>query len=80
VFTEDGIDAIIASWEALDNVDGISDDPATLEPPRKHHSDSTYGRWCCELLTCLQSSARVFARHEFFYSDIDKAWYVSILQ
>jgi len=75
VFTEERIDAIITSWEALDNANRLSNEIATLEPPRECHSDDTYGKWCSGLLHCLQSSARIFARHEFFYSDVDRAWF-----
>ena len=76
-FTEERIDAIITSWEALDNANGLSNEMATLEPPRECHSDEMYGKLCHGLLNCLQSSARIFARHEFFYSDVDRAWYVN---
>ena len=49
-------------------------EPPTMEPPRKRHSNYTYGRLCKNIITCLQGKGRIFARHEFFYSDIDKAW------
>ena len=74
VFTEENIDAIITSWEALDKAKGAPDQPMTLEPPRKRHPNEIYGKWCCSLVNCLQGSGRVFARHEFFYGDIDRAW------
>jgi len=74
-FSSEAIDATLSSWEALNNIDGVSDQQISLEPPRTRLHDSNYGSCCSELINCLQSSARVFARHEFFYSDIDKAWF-----
>ena len=74
VYTQDNVDAIITSWEALDKFKEASEHPMTLEPPRKSHADKVYGKWCTTLTHCLQGSGRVFACHEFFYSDIDRAW------
>ena len=70
-----GIDASMVSWESINqSAEEDSNQSPTMEPPRKRHSSSTYGRWCSQLLNCLQGRGRIFARHEFFYSDIDKAW------
>ena len=46
-----------------------------LEPARVKHDHEKYGQWCSKLISCLQGSGRMMARHEFFYSDIDKAWF-----
>ena len=74
IFTEENMDAIIASWEALDKARRKSEQPLTIEPVRKRHSNRVYGKWCNKLMMSLRSSGRIFARHEFFYSDIDRAW------
>jgi len=47
---------------------------SAVEPPRRCHSNLTYGTWCNRLINVLQGSGRIFARYEFFYSDIDRAW------
>jgi len=70
-----GIDTALLSWEQARSSAMIHTQPATLEPPRKRYSDSTYGLWCSRLINCLQGNGREMARHEFFYSDIDKAWF-----
>lgn len=45
-----------------------------LDPLRGRHSDDVYASWCHKLINCLSGSARSWATHEFFYSDIDRAW------
>lgn len=45
-----------------------------LEPIRTRHEDSVYGNFSCNLLNSLKGKSRLFARYEFFYSDIDKSW------
>ncbi len=70
-----GIDTSMVIWEAM-NQDGDPSQAPTMEPPRKRHSNYTYGHLCSRLLNSLQSKGRVFAGHEFFYGDIDKAWWV----
>jgi len=70
-----GIDTALLSWEQARSSDVIHTKPAALEPPRKRYSDSTYGLWCSRLINCLQGNGREMARHEFFYSDVDKAWF-----
>jgi len=45
------------------------------DPPRRRHSDQQYAQFCGRLMNCLQGPARLFATCEFFYSDIDRAWY-----
>lgn len=42
--------------------------------PQRRHKDSNYSNWCRQLLHCLSGSGRSNAQHEFFYSDIDRAW------
>lgn len=70
-----GIDATLISWDKLNRTAKHDPDKKlTLEPPRNRHSNVTYGHLCNSLMNCLRSKGRVFARHEFFYSDIDKAW------
>jgi hypothetical protein len=70
-----GIDASMVSWESMNKLaEEDPNQPPTMEPSRKRHSSNTYGNWCSRLVNCLQGKGRIFARHEFFYSDIDKAW------
>lgn len=64
------------TWEAI-NSDFLSDIPSiapTALPPKSRHDDGTYSRWCSTMLNALSGSARCFASHEFFYSDIDRGW------
>ena len=56
------------------NQDHLPKQPSSLEVPRRRHKDSTYARWCNELLHCLSSSGRNMALHEWFYCDIDREW------
>ena len=52
----------------------IPKQPSSLEVPRHRHKDSTYARWCNQLLNCLSSSGRNMALHEWFYCDVDRGW------
>lgn len=64
------------TWEAI-NSDFLSDIPSvapTALPPKSRHDNSIYSRWCSTMLNALSGSARCFASHEFFYSDIDRGW------
>jgi hypothetical protein len=64
------------TWEAI-NSDCFADIPSitpTTLPPKSRHADSIYSRWCSTILNALLRSARCFASHEFFYSDIDRGW------
>jgi len=64
------------TWEAIDS-DTLADIPSitpTALPPKSRHNDSIYSRWCSTILNALSGSARCFASHEFFYSDIDRGW------
>lgn len=45
------------------------------DPPRRRHNDRQYAEFCARLMKCLQGQARLFATCEFFYSDLDRAWY-----
>jgi hypothetical protein len=47
-----------------------------FDPPRVRHTDVQYATFCCRLMNALQGEARLFATCEFFYSDIDRQWYV----
>jgi hypothetical protein len=70
-----GVDSSMYPWDVVHKATEQSpSETPTMEPPRQRHSNSTYGRLCNQLLNCLQGKGRVFARHEFFYSDLDKAW------
>jgi hypothetical protein len=71
-FIVDGVEDPILAWRLLENRWNLS--PSTLEPIRTRHPDRIYGNFSCSLLNSLKGKSRVFARHEFFYSDIDKAW------
>jgi uncharacterized protein YdaT len=44
------------------------------DPPRYRYSDSTYSIWSSQLIKFLNGAGRLFAKNEFFYSDIDRAW------
>ena len=73
---KDVFDTTLLSWERNKKVErSTSVQTAGLEPARQKHSNLLYGGWCNKLISCLQGSGRMMARHEFFYSDIDKAWF-----
>lgn len=73
---EDVFDTTLLSWEKNKKHEGsTSAQSAGLEPAREKHHNMLYGEWCSKLISCLQGSGRMMARHEFFYSDIDKAWF-----
>ncbi len=76
VYINPGLETSMVSWDTINqNTENDSTtQPPTMEPPRKRASNYVYGRWCSQLLHCLQGRGRLFARHEFFYSDVDKAW------
>jgi hypothetical protein len=46
------------------------------DPPRRHEHDDVYATLCARLLRSLHGPARMFATFEFFYSDLDREWYV----
>lgn len=74
---EEGMSAEIPLWEAVNPIPGVQRQPATAEPPRRRHSDAKYADWINTMINVLSGSGRSWALHEFFYSDIDRAWYVS---
>ena len=59
------------TWQVID--DHVQD-VVFADPPRLQ-SDLAYAKRCAELITCLSGSGGNFARREFFYSDIDRAWF-----
>eukprot|EP00978_Attheya_sp_CCMP212_P046997 scaffold421184_cov56-Attheya_sp.AAC.2 len=70
-----GIDLELPSWEMVNPNPEVPKQPSTLEPPRRRHTDIHYANWCSKLIGCLSGSGRSMAHHEFFYSDIDRAWF-----
>lgn len=72
---EAGIDAGLPSWETVNPIPRVPREPtSSLEPSRRRHNNATYASWCRKLINCLNGSGRMMAHHEFFYSDIDRAW------
>lgn len=71
-FGIDGNENPILEWRLLENRWNLNH--LSLEPKRTRHQDSIYGNFSCNLLNSLKGKSRVFARYEFFYSDIDKSW------
>lgn len=70
-----GIDAGLPSWESVNPIPRVPREPSSaMEPSRRRHSNSTYAKWCTKLINCINSSGRMMAHYEFFYSDIDRAW------
>jgi hypothetical protein len=72
-----GVGFRLPPWESVNPASDISDQSNQFAPPRGRHSDEVYAAWCHKLINCLNGSARSWALHEFFYSDIDRAWYNS---
>jgi hypothetical protein len=48
--------------------------PSHFDPPRKRHSDQVYATLVKKLMNSLSGGGKRWAQHEFFYSDIDRAW------
>jgi len=71
-----GIDFRLPPWESVNPAvaNNVHDKPHN-DPLRKKHSDDVYASWNHALINCLNGSARSWAVHEFFYSDVDRAWY-----
>lgn len=63
------------TWETINPAPYVPNQPSSLDTPRRRHKDSTYAKWCSQLVHCLSTSGRNMAQHEWFYSDIDRAWY-----
>jgi len=63
----------IPSTIPLPSLQGF-DSTVRSDPPRYRHPDILYGTWCSQLIKYLNGPGRLFARYEFFYSDIDRAW------
>lgn len=67
-----GVEDPILEWMLLEDRWNLN--RFKLEPIRTRHEDSVYGNFSCNLLNSLKGKSRLFARYEFFYSDIDKSW------
>jgi len=71
-----GTSADLPHWETVNPIPCVQRQPATAEPPLRRHSDAKYADWINAMINILSGSGRSWALHEFFYSDIDRAWYV----
>ena len=69
-----GLRADLPLWDAVNFIPALQRQPATSEPPRRRHSNEQYAEWMTKMIDCLSGSGRNWALHEFFYSDIDRAW------
>jgi hypothetical protein len=47
-----------------------------IHPPRLRFTNGEYASFCLKLMNSLSGPARSWAVREFFYGDIDRAWYV----
>jgi len=74
-----GVGHRLPSWESVNPASNIWDksNQAELAPARGRHSDEVYASWSHKLINLLNGGARSWAMYEFFYSDIDRAWYNS---
>lgn len=63
-------------WESVNPIPYVKQQPVEADPPRSRHSDEKYAEWIDAMVNILSGSGRSWALHEFFYSDIDRAWYV----
>jgi len=72
-----GLRADLPLWDSVNPIPSVQRQPATAEPPRRRHSDAKYADWISTMVNVLTGSGRSWALHEFFYSDIDRAWYVT---
>jgi hypothetical protein len=72
---QEGVEYRLPTFEAVARCESFPrTQPIPLDPPRQAHTDATYASWCKQLINCLSGSARSWALHEFFYSDVDRAW------
>lgn len=69
-----GVTAELPSWDIANPIPVAQRQPATTEPARYRHSDEKYAGWINSMINILNGSGRSWALHEFFYSDIDRAW------
>ena len=63
-------------WDSVNPMPCVKQQPAGME--RRRHSDAKYAEWINVMVNVLSGSGRSWALHEFFYSDIDRAWYVHL--
>ena len=70
-----GIETKIPLWESINPLSSRKRQLVIREQRREAHTDSWYASWCSKLINFLNSGGRSFARYEFFYSDIDRAWF-----
>jgi hypothetical protein len=75
-YTEAGIVYRLPEWKTMNPAASGASYRTPFEPQRVRHSDEVYASNCQKLVTVLQGSARAWAVCEFFYNDLDKAWYV----
>jgi hypothetical protein len=76
-YTEAGIVYRLPEWKTMNPAASGVSYRTPFEPQRVRHSDEVYASNCQKLVTVLQGSARAWAVCEFFYNDLDKAWYVT---
>jgi hypothetical protein len=76
-YTEAGIVYRLPEWKIMNPAASGTSYRTPFEPMRVRHSDEVYASNCHKLVAILQGSARAWAVCEFFYSDLDKAWYVT---
>jgi hypothetical protein len=72
ILAEAGIQCL-PKWEETNRRDAKNAAPR-LDPPRRRYTDAEYAKRCAQLINALDGPARAWARYEFFYSDIDRAW------
>jgi len=65
----------LPQWETINPLSNMTRRPSMVDPTRRVESDHMYASWCTKLIHCLNGRGRSFARHEFFYSDIDRPWF-----
>jgi hypothetical protein len=69
-----GLSADLPLWDTVNFIPALQRQPVMAEPPRRRHSNDQYAEWTTKMINCLSGSGRNWALHEFFYSDIDRAW------
>ena len=75
--TKCGISYRLPPWETVNPASNILTKSHQSDALKEKHSDDVYAWWTHRLIKCLDGSARSWAMHEFFYSDIDRSWYNS---
>jgi len=73
-FSGGGFAFRLRPWEEVNPISTLMENGGIFDPPRLCHSDQMYALFTSKLVNFLRGDGRAWAMHEFFYSDLDRAW------